>query len=73
MDRAVADTLAKLFPTDGSLARSHSDLFRTLRYPDKRTRDVVRAADVYERTLSNIRKHVQAGMKINSTAGKLTI
>nr|CAD7262724.1 unnamed protein product [Timema shepardi] len=68
VDRAVNETLRKLFERDrGDKPASPSELFRLLRFPNAAARDVARAADVYERTLYNIRKHVEAGMKINLT------
>nr|CAD7198875.1 unnamed protein product [Timema douglasi] len=70
VDRAVNETLRKLFERDrGDKPASPSELFRLLRFPNAAARDVARAADVYERTLYNIRKHVEAGMKINLTKG----
>ncbi|KAJ9586071.1 hypothetical protein L9F63_020268, partial [Diploptera punctata] len=68
IDKAVNDTISKLFARDrGSRNSSPGDLFRLLRFPNAAARDVARAADIYERTLINIRKHVEAGMNINLT------
>ncbi|PSN40372.1 Peroxidasin, partial [Blattella germanica] len=68
VDKAVNDTLTKLFTRErGAKNGNPGDLFRLLRFPNAAARDVARAADVYERTLINIRKHVEAGMNINLT------
>ena len=68
IDKAVNDTLSKLFARNrGAKNTSPGDLFRLLRFPNAAARDVARAADIYERTLINIRKHVEAGMNINLT------
>jgi len=37
------------------------------RFPDIVARDIVKSADIFERTLANVRKHVQAGLKVNLT------
>lgn len=72
VDRAVNDTLTKLFARErGTKNSSPNELFRLLRFPNAEARDVARAADIYERTLINIRKHVEAGMNINLTTGML--
>ncbi|XP_021933013.1 peroxidasin isoform X8 [Zootermopsis nevadensis] len=68
VDRAVNDTLTKLFTRDrGAKNSSPNELFRLLRFPNAAARNVARAADIYERTLINVRKHVEAGMNINLT------
>ena len=68
VDRAVNDTINKLFALSrNSKNSSPGDLFRLLRFPNADARGVARAADIYERTLINIRKHVEAGMNINLT------
>jgi peroxidase len=72
VDRAVNDTVTKLFSQErGAKNSSPNELFRLLRFPNAEARDVARAADIYERTLLNIRKHVEAGMNINLTTGTL--
>jgi peroxidase len=72
VDRAVNDTVAKLFNRERAVKNSSpNELFRLLRFPNAEARDVARAADIYERTLLNIRKHVEAGMNINLTTGTL--
>ncbi|GLH03915.1 Peroxidasin, partial [Gryllus bimaculatus] len=68
IDRAVNDTLTRLFSQDrAAKPASPNELFRLLRFPNQEARDLARAADIYERTLVNIRKHVEAGMKLNLT------
>jgi peroxidase len=42
-------------------------LLRILRYPNAEARQVARAAEIYEITLANVRKHVLSGMKLNLT------
>ena len=72
VDRAVNDTVTKLFAHErGAKNSSPHELFRLLRFPSAAIRDVAKAADIYERTLINIRKHVESGMNINLTTGML--
>lgn len=66
VDRAINATIQSLF-NRGGVPHTPSSLMRLMRFPDAATRNIVRAADVYERTLTNIRRHVQAGLKINHT------
>lgn len=65
VDRAVNSTLESLFSKKAP--KSPSALMRLLRYPDEQARSVVRAADIYENTLLNIRKHIQSGLHFNET------
>lgn len=64
VDKAINKTLQDIFAN-----KNHNvgDLFRIIRYPNAPARELARAAEVYERTLINIRKHVQKGMKMNNT------
>lgn len=64
VDRAVNATLSGLRPD-----HAHSTLFRAIRFPDALARSVARPADLFEKTLINIRRHVEAGMKMNVTQG----
>ncbi|XP_050539953.1 peroxidasin isoform X2 [Daktulosphaira vitifoliae] len=66
VDRAVNATIESLF---GKNEKVHNPaiLMRLSRYPDVVARDIVKSADIFERTLANVRKHVQAGLKINLT------
>lgn len=66
VDGAINRTINKLFNHhDGP--RSSAEIFRIIRYPNAPARELARAAEVYERTLVNIRKHVQKGMAANFT------
>lgn len=69
VDRAVNATISALFSNDKGQPSPYS-LMRMLRFPDATSRNLARAADVYERTLVNIRKHINAGVKINLTDSK---
>lgn len=66
VDSAINKTVNSLFGEHSK--PSSSDLFRIIRFPNAPTRELARAAEVYERTLINIRKHVNAGRKMSSTA-----
>ncbi|KAK3918578.1 Peroxidasin, partial [Frankliniella fusca] len=63
VDRAVNATLRAFQQAE----RNHATLYRSIRFPDASARDLARAADVFEKTLINIRRHVEAGMKMNVT------
>ncbi|XP_015127264.1 peroxidasin homolog [Diachasma alloeum] len=65
IDRAVNQTLARLFGIDGAPPTGHSDPFRIARFPNKVARANARPAEIFERTLVNIRKFVNQGMKAN--------
>ncbi|XP_044733835.1 peroxidasin isoform X3 [Chrysoperla carnea] len=67
VDKAINNTINTLF-NQKSGKHNPSDLFRLIRFPDAPTRELARAAEIYDRTLINIRKHVDAGMVINHTA-----
>uniref|UniRef100_A0A1B6E548 Uncharacterized protein n=2 Tax=Clastoptera arizonana TaxID=38151 RepID=A0A1B6E548_9HEMI len=64
VDRAINSTIKSLF-SHGPPTPSY--LMRILRYPDETSRNVVRAAEVFERTLVNIRRHIQSGLKVNTS------
>lgn len=66
VDLAVNKTIDKLFNHYGG-PRSSEELFRIIRFPNAPARELARAAEVYERTLVNIRNHVQNGMYSNRT------
>lgn len=72
VDRAVNATIASLY-TRNSTSRSPSSLMRLLRFPDTSTRSIAKAAEVYERTLVNIRKHIQSGLKVNLSQGDFVL
>ncbi|RZB39798.1 peroxidasin [Asbolus verrucosus] len=65
VDTAINKTIDNLFNNKGP--HSSAELFRLIRFPDAPARELARAAEVYERTLVNIRKHVEKGMTMNST------
>ncbi|CAH1389660.1 unnamed protein product [Nezara viridula] len=65
VDKAVNSTIEAFFSKKAP--QSPSFLMRVLRYPDEKARSVVRAADIYENTLINIRKHIASGIHFNNT------
>ncbi|EFA01243.1 peroxidasin isoform X1 [Tribolium castaneum] len=66
VDKAINKTIDNLFHNKGP--HSSADLFRLVRFPDAPARELARAAEVYERTLVNIRKHVERGMTMNASS-----
>lgn len=66
VDRAVNATINSLFGSDDKIMNPEK-LMRMSRFPDVVARDVAKSADIFERTLANVRKHVQAGLKVNLT------
>lgn len=66
VDKAINRTIEDLFHRNSS--KGYVDLFRLIRYPKAPQRELARAAEVYERTLVNIRKHVEEGMSTNFTS-----
>lgn len=69
VDRAVNATIDSLFGSNDKVMNPEK-LMRMSRFPDVVARDVAKSADIFERTLANVRKHVQAGLKINLTESK---
>ncbi|KAI5730643.1 hypothetical protein M8J76_015993 [Diaphorina citri] len=69
VDAAVNATINSLFGYHSNEQQDHGSLMKLLRFPDESARTVVRAADVYERTLSHIKKHIQAGVRMNLSEG----
>ncbi|EEB18896.1 Thyroid peroxidase precursor, putative [Pediculus humanus corporis] len=65
IDHAVDNTLKTFVhrPRNGP-PLSAGELMRLVRFPNAAARQVARAAEVYERTLYLIRKHVESGMKV---------
>ncbi|XP_017777040.1 PREDICTED: peroxidasin [Nicrophorus vespilloides] len=65
VDKAINKTVHDIF-----YKKHHNfgDLFRIIRYPNAPARELARAAEVYERTLVNIKKHVEIGMQMNYTS-----
>lgn len=69
IDRAVNATIDSLFGSNDKVMNPEK-LMRMSRFPDVVAREVAKSADIFERTLANVRKHVQAGFKINLTESK---
>ncbi|KYM94403.1 Peroxidasin [Cyphomyrmex costatus] len=65
IDRAINKTLSSLFNSDGS--SKHVNPFRLTRFPNAIGRAAARPAELFERTLINIRRMVNAGNKANVT------
>ncbi|XP_037881152.1 peroxidasin isoform X2 [Glossina fuscipes] len=68
IDMAINNTIDMLFSKrnrtrpDGQQATpNYGDLLRVFRFPNGEARQLARAAEIYERTLVNIRKHVLKG------------
>lgn len=69
VDTAINQTVASLFrpsPAETSSRRDYGDLFRIVRFPTGPARELARAAEIYERTLVNIRKHINAGSNVTA-------
>jgi len=65
IDRAINKTLSSLFNTDGS--SRHVNPYRLGRFPDAIGRAAAKPAELFERTLINIRRMINAGIKANVT------
>lgn len=65
IDKAVNGTLQNLFFRERGSRPTPSELLRLFRFPNAAAREVARAAEIYERTLQIIKRHVEAGMKFN--------
>nr|NP_523891.2 peroxidasin, isoform A [Drosophila melanogaster]NP_995975.1 peroxidasin, isoform E [Drosophila melanogaster]NP_995976.1 peroxidasin, isoform D [Drosophila melanogaster]NP_995977.1 peroxidasin, isoform C [Drosophila melanogaster]Q9VZZ4.1 RecName: Full=Peroxidasin; Flags: Precursor [Drosophila melanogaster]AOQ10577.1 Pxn-RA [synthetic construct]AAF47668.1 peroxidasin, isoform A [Drosophila melanogaster]AAS64946.1 peroxidasin, isoform C [Drosophila melanogaster]AAS64947.1 peroxidasin, isofo len=62
IDLAINNTLDMLFSNRSDKAPpNYGELLRVFRFPTGEARQLARAAEIYERTLVNIRKHVQEG------------
>jgi peroxidase len=70
VDNAINQTVASLFQPLGnnttSSSRDYGDLFRIVRFPSGPARELARASEIYERTLVNIRKHINGGSNITA-------
>lgn len=64
INKAIKRTIASLFGPNKST--HHGDLFKINRYPKGDSRELARAAELYERTLLNIRQQVDSGAAINA-------
>lgn len=76
---AINQTIATLFgppaADNGTAAPRHQHhLFKLLRYPTGEALELARAAEIYERTLVHIRRHVDAGARLagNASDGSAT-
>ncbi|KAL2716374.1 peroxidasin [Vespula squamosa] len=65
IDRAINKTLKNLFDTDGTSRRI--DPFRVTRFPNAIGRAAAKPAELFERTLVNIRRMVNSGAAANVT------
>ncbi|XP_029163989.1 peroxidasin homolog [Nylanderia fulva] len=65
IDRAINKTLTSLFNPDNS--SRHVNPYRLARFPNAISRAAARPAELFERTLVNIRRMVNAGAKANVT------
>ncbi|XP_076171397.1 peroxidasin [Ptiloglossa arizonensis] len=65
IDRAINNTLTNLFSGDRTTQRVNP--FRLARFPDAVGRAAARPAEIFERTLVNIRRMVNAGIAANTT------
>lgn len=71
VDRAINATINHLFVQRNTSQYSPEFLMRIFRYPDEFSRNIVKSADIYARTLVNVRKHLTSGLKLNLSDGKL--
>lgn len=65
IDRAINKTLKNLFNSDGTSRRI--DPFRITRFPNAIGRAAAKPAELFERTLFNIRRMVNSGAAANVT------
>lgn len=68
IERAINATINNLFAQRHD--KSPTFLMRFFRYPDEVSRNLVKSADIYARTLNNVRKNIAAGLKLNLTDGE---
>ncbi|KAG7313233.1 hypothetical protein JYU34_000332 [Plutella xylostella] len=67
VDQAIARTIEHLFHNNSGNVGVH-DLFKISKYPNAPARDIARAAEIYERTLSKVKTYIESGLKANATA-----
>ncbi|XP_055686975.1 peroxidasin isoform X2 [Lutzomyia longipalpis] len=69
IDAAINQTVASLFTPTAPNTHDYAEKFRIFRFPNEPARELARAAEVYERTLVNIRRHIDSGhtMMANKT------
>lgn len=65
VDRAVNDTISHLFSRDRTSRLTHSELLRINRFPTPAAREIARAADIYDRALTIVRRHIENGTHFN--------
>ncbi|XP_060651867.1 LOW QUALITY PROTEIN: peroxidasin [Drosophila nasuta] len=66
IDVAINNTLDMLFSNRSKgTPPNFGELLRVFRFPTGQARQLARAAEIYERTLVNIRKHVQRGENLS--------
>ncbi|KAK0180622.1 hypothetical protein PV327_002985 [Microctonus hyperodae] len=65
IDRAINQTIASLFAINGTIPLKHTDPFKLARFPNAAGRAAARPADIFERTLTNIRQFINQGSFIN--------
>lgn len=71
IDSAIEQTISTLFGNNGTAKPTNGhDLFTLFRYPNEDTRELARAAEIYERTLVNIRRYVDSGATLTSNTSK---
>ncbi len=68
VDRAVNETIAALFSRDRTTRLTHAELIRLNRYPTPTAREIARSAEVYERALAVVRRHILNGHQFNVTS-----
>lgn len=66
VDSAINQTVASLFNPNDTTPKNHGDLFRIVRFPTGPARELARASEIYERTLVNIRKHINIGKNLTA-------
>ncbi|XP_059614618.1 peroxidasin isoform X2 [Phlebotomus argentipes] len=69
VDTAINQTVASLFSPEARNTHDYGEKFRVFRFPNEPSRELARAAEVYERTLVNIRRNIDSGkvMMANKT------
>ncbi|XP_004526120.1 peroxidasin [Ceratitis capitata] len=68
IDLAINNTIETLFTKRNSASNgkhNYADLLRVFRFPKGEARQLARAAEIYERTLVNIRKHIAKGENLS--------
>lgn len=68
IDRAINATINHVFAQRNN-SKSPDFLTKIFRYPDEFARNILKPADLYGRTLVNVRKHILSGVKLNISDG----